>query len=147
MSKENSIPLEIKAVKKDKALSKTEIIRKIAKDTNMKQDAVEDVLNAFVDLYTVELLTTGAWRYPGMGHVERKYRKPTIRKNPITKEYTEYPETCYLQAKLSDKLSLYHRMIFRNINNQINGTTKDNWYKDRIISDYKSKTLEEIKKE
>ena len=87
MSKENSSPLEIKAVKKDKALSKTEIIRKIAKDTNMKQDAVEDVLNAFVDLYTVELLTTGAWRYPGMGHVERKYRKPTIRKNPITKEW------------------------------------------------------------
>lgn len=119
-TKEKNKTLEIRAVKKDEALSNREIIQKIAKETGMTQKAVSDVLDAFVDIYTVELLTTGAWKYPGMGCVQRYVKKSTKRPHPATGEMTEYPETCYLRSKLSDKLINDHKEIFKNLNNQHN---------------------------
>ena len=48
---------------KIRAMPARDIIRIISKETKIRQDAVKDVLNAFVDLFNVELLTTGAWKY------------------------------------------------------------------------------------
>lgn len=129
--------LEIRTVNKNEALTSREIIRKINKETGITQKVIQEVLDCFVDIYTVEVLTTGAWSYPGLGSVQRYAKKETLRKNPQTGEQTLYPPTCYLRAKISPKINQYHKMIFRELNNEKNGTTKDNWYKDRVLKEFK----------
>jgi bacterial DNA-binding protein len=134
--------LEIKAVSKNESLSKREIVRIISNETKIKQEAVLDVLNAFVDIYTSELLTTGAWRYPGMGYVVRHVKKETTRKDPETGNIVTYPETCYLRASLPDKLREYHRLIFRNINKKLGNNKQIS--KEKVIKDYKQTKLRDL---
>ena len=134
--------LEIRAVNKNESLSKREIIRIISNETKIKQEAIQDILDAFVDIYTSELLTTGAWRYPGMGYVVRHIKKETTRKDPKTGNIVTYPETCYLRANLPDKLKEYHRLIYRNINHKLGNNKKIS--KDKIIKDYKNTKLRDL---
>lgn len=139
MKKNNDdFTLEIRPVKKSEAISSREIIKKINKETGITQEAIQEVLDAFVDIYTVELLTTGAWRYPGMGSVQRYVKKATSRKHPVTKEIVDYPETCYLRSKLSFKLNDSHKKIFKQLNNN-----KNTMSKDEIIKIYNETSDEE----
>ena len=119
--------LEIKQVKKDKAKKKPEIIKEISEVTGYTQVEVKDILGAFVAIQQRELILTGAWNYPGMPYVERKL--------PDSDTVVEYPETCYLKAGIPPQIRNLHKNAYREINNQLNGVTKEDWYKNRIVED------------
>ena len=82
-----------------------------------------------------ELILTGAWNYPGMPYVERHVKKSMKRKLPDSDTVVEYPETCYLKAGIPPQIRNLHKNAYREINNQLNGVTKEDWYKNRIVED------------
>ena len=127
--------LEIKQVKKDKAKKKPEIIKEISEVTGYTQVEVKDILGAFVAIQQRELILTGAWNYPGMPYVERHVKKSMKRKVPDSDTVVEYPETCYLKAGIPPQIRNLHKNAYREINNQLNGVTKEDWYKNRIVED------------
>ena len=55
--------LEKRAVTKNEAMRDHEIVSEISKITGQYQYVVKDILNAVVDIYEREVLTTGAWKY------------------------------------------------------------------------------------
>ena len=125
--------LEKRAVEKNKAMKDHEIVSEISKITGQYQYVVKDILNAFVDIYEREVLTTGAWKYGALPSVTRHVLKEKINVHPETKKAVLYPSTCYLKAKVADKTKQLHREIFRNVNNELNGTTRKDWHIGRDV--------------
>lgn len=125
--------LEKRAVKKNEAMRDHEIVSEISKITGQYQYVVKDILNAFVDIYEREVLTTGAWKYSVLPSVTRHVLKEKINVHPETHQSALYPSTCYLKAKVSDRTKQLHREIFRNVNNELNGTTRKNWHIGREV--------------
>ena len=106
--------LEIKQVKKDQAKKKPEIIKEISEVTGYTQVEVKDILRAFV---------------------ARHVKKSMKRKLPDSDTIVEYPATCYLKAGIPPLIRNLHKSAFREINNQLNGVTKEDWYKNRIVDE------------
>lgn len=136
--------LEIRDVKKSEAMPARDIVRIISKETKIRQDAVKDVLNAFVDLFNVELLTTGAWRYPGLPSVQRYVKKETSRYDPNSGERVTYPKTCYLKATVPDKLKQYHRLVFKNVNDKLGNTR---YSKEKLLKNYNETKASNLSRE
>lgn len=107
--------LEIRAVDKSEALSKEEIIREISKELDLQMYVVEDVLRAFTNIYLREVLTTGAFDYPGLPYTHRLIKGAGVGYNPKTKKHEEQLGTCYLSSKIPAGIKAKHQKIFKNI--------------------------------
>lgn len=127
--------LEIKKTEYTDSMKKPQIIKEIAQVTNMTQGEVTDVLNAFTDLAIREMVTTGAFAWPGLPTVTRIERKGVKRYQSDLDKTLLYPNTYELRARVPASVKKYHREMIRNNNNEINGVSREDWWKPYFYCD------------
>lgn len=108
--------LEIRDVSVKEAMSKQEIIRKIASQTGQKYSDIREVLDSFEDIFREQVLTIGAFKYGCLPTVERKRMEPRNQRDVSTGKMVTRPATCQLRAKIPDIIKKEHQGIFKSIN-------------------------------
>ena len=74
-------------------MNKTELTGIVAERTGLTKKDTERVLNAAIDAVTEALVKGEKVQISGFGAFETKTRKPSIGRNPHTKEAIEIPAT------------------------------------------------------
>lgn len=67
-------------------MNKSELISKIAQDTNLKKNQVEDVLKSLAETVKCEVVSSGELTLPDIGKFKVTDRAATERRNPRTGE-------------------------------------------------------------
>lgn len=120
--------IEIKETTYTDSKKKREIIKEVAEVTKTTQGAVEDILNAFTDIAMREMITTGAFAWPGLPTVNRIKTGEVKRYQKDLDKTLIYPESYQLRAKIPSSVRKLHREMIRNLNNEKNGVSAENWW-------------------
>lgn len=113
--------------KKQKGMTKREIIKEISDVTNLKTDAVKNVIDAFTDIFIRESVMTGSFHLSNCFIVETKTRAERVAYNVNKDAYEKFPETKVLSIRLSPKINGFHRWKQRHDYNDKHGLTLEDW--------------------
>lgn len=119
--------MEQRAIMSKNAMSKKELIKEISDATNLKQEIVKSVLDAFADIFIREAVIKGKFYFSNCFSVQKKKRKARKQFNVNKGKYEDYPETEVLTISLSKKIHFYHRWKQRNEYNEKHGLTVEDW--------------------
>lgn len=112
-----------------RGMNKRALVRELSESTQLSKDAVEDVLDAFVDIFIRECVINGKFNLHNAFSVETHIRSARKQYNVNTKKYFDYPETEVLSIKLSPKINSFKRWSQRNARNYRTGLTAEDWRK------------------
>lgn len=88
----------------DKTLNKTELVAKIAADSNQSQTAVSGVLDALFNVLAESVANDVKVTIPGWLSVERKPRAARTGLNPQTRETIQIPAGFSVRVSAGSKL-------------------------------------------
>lgn len=89
----------------NKAITKKQMISKIGKRTNIEQDIVREVINAFQELFIEEVLTTGEFNLINCFSVTTEQKQAREFFNIHTKQKELHPAGTRLKIKLSNNIT------------------------------------------
>lgn len=110
-----------------KKMKKSDYVREISDVTNLKEDVVKSVIDAFSDIVIREAVLTGEFTLEKVFSIKTRTRKKRLQYNVNSGKYLEYPEIDYLTINLSKKIQGYHRWKRRNEYNEKHGLTQEDW--------------------
>lgn len=111
----------------NKPMTKRELIREISDTTNLKPEAVKDVLDAFADIFIRESVMKGRFHFSNCFTVKPIIRKARKQYNVNKGIYEEYPDTEVLSITLSRRIHNFHRWKQRHEFNEKHGLTIEDW--------------------
>ena len=112
-----------------RGMNKRALVKEISESTQLSKEAVEDMLNCFVDIFIRECVLNGKFKLHNAFSVESHVRSARKQYNVNNKKYIDYPETEVLSIKLSPKINSYKRWSQRNARNYKTGLTAEDWRK------------------
>ena len=89
----------------NKAITKRQMIAKIGKRTKLNYDVVEEVIDAFQELFVEEVLTTGKFNLTNCFSVATEQKKERVHFNIHTKQKELHPAGTRLKIKLSNNIT------------------------------------------
>lgn len=113
--------------KKEKSMTKRELIKEISDVTQLKPDMVKSVLDAFADIFIREAVMKGEFRFSNCFSIKTYDRPARTQYNVNKGEYQDYPATEVLGITLSRKIHNFHRWKQRHEYNSRNGLTIEDW--------------------
>ncbi len=113
--------------KKNKSLTKTQLIRRISDETELRTDVVTSVIDCFTDVMIKEIVENESFHLANCFSVSAKERKARKTKDLKTGAIVEYPPTRVLRVSLSQKILYWFRWKVRNERNEQMGATPETW--------------------
>lgn len=132
---------------KVRSMNRREVVNEISSVTNVKDDIVRSILNAFEDIMIRECVMNGKFKFRNGFSVDTHVRKERKQYNVQTGQYIKYPETKVLNISLSPKINNFHRWKQRNEFNEKHGLTIEDWRKMKEELEEQSKKEKQDKKE
>lgn len=114
-------------INKSKSMTKREIINEISNVTNMKQEVVKSILDAFADILIREAVMTGQFNFSKCFSIKTHKRKARSQYNVNKNEFQDYPEAEILGITLSRQIHSFHRWKQRHEFNEKHGLTVEDW--------------------
>jgi DNA-binding protein HU-beta len=84
-----------------KPMTKTQIIKQLAEDTDMSKAKMGQFFDHFFDLAVKETKKNGAFVLPGFGKLVKVQRKARMGRNPATGESIKIPAKTVVKFRLS----------------------------------------------
>lgn len=127
-------------------MTKSQLVKRISDLTKIKQSVVKDVLNAFTDVFTEEVVSNGTFHFGKCFTVNSLPRKARRAYNVTTGEYYDYPETNVLSIKLAREINYMYRWSQRHQRNVQNNISVSDFKEKLKKANSKNQKLEELMK-
>ena len=109
-------------------MTKQQIISEIAKVTGLKQAVVRDVMNAFTDIATRELVLNGVFNWPSFVSVTLVEMNEVKRYQKDLDKTLIYPKQTQLRARVSTVIKKIRKEALRAEYNKKNGVSREDWW-------------------
>lgn len=108
-------------------MTKRELVKEISDVTNLKNEIVHSVIDAFSDILIREAVMNGNFNLNNCFSIKTHKRSARKQYNVNKGEFQDYPETDILGITLSRKIHSFHRWKQRHEFNENHGLTIEDW--------------------